>query len=101
MNYPSPCDKCEKVCAGAKVCKDYHAWVNAWWKHFNAVYRRLCSYRRENPEKFRYDHPDVYRRYIQRGPCPDCRAQEKCTMPCGTYWRWWDARMAWFRRRFT
>lgn len=100
LNYPSPCGKCEKKCTSIGHCHDYKAFINAWWKHFNACYRVLCCYdHTANTEKFAYEHPDVYRRYIERGPCPDCAAKENCQTVCATYWKWWDARMAWFRRR--
>lgn len=100
FDYPHPCDTCKNPNTQYKDCRAYKARLNAFWKYLNGVYRRLCCYsHNENPEKFRYEHPDVYRRYIERGPCPDCAAKENCQTVCATYWRWWDARMAWFRRR--
>ena len=100
MNYPSPCEKCGKeTCCDMRKCADYHKWICAWWKYFNGVYRKLCAPRIEDSSKFVYSHPGEYRRYIQRGPCPDCKAHEKCNTPCATYWKWWDERMEWHRRR--
>ena len=91
MNYPSPCGGCKRSepTGCAKSCQKYHI-----------CYRRLCCYsHNENPEKFRYEHPDVYRRYIMTNPCEKCKAKENCQTVCATYWRWWDDRMEWFRRR--
>ena len=100
MNYPSPCEKCGKeTYCDMRKCAEYHKWICAWWKHFNGVYRKLCAPRIEDSSKFVYSHPGEYRRYIQRGPCPDCKAHEKCNTPCATYWTWWDERMEWHRRR--
>ena len=100
MNYPSPCEKCGKeTYCDMRKCAEYHKWICAWWKYFNGVYRKLCAPRIEDSSKFVYSHPGEYRRYIQRGPCPDCKAHEKCNTPCATYWKWWDERMEWHRRR--
>ena len=100
MNYPSPCEKCGKeTYCDMRKCAEYHKWICAWWKHFNGVYRKLCAPRIEDSSKFVYSHPGEYRRYIQRGPCPDCKAHKKCNTPCATYWKWWDERMEWHRRR--
>ena len=100
MNYPSPCEKCGKeTYCDMRKCAEYHKWICAWWKHFNGVYRKLCAPRIEDSSKFVYSHPGEYRRYIQRGPCPDCKAHEKCNTPCATYWKWWDERMEWHRGR--
>ena len=75
-------------------------YIKAWWKYFNAVGRRARRYVHEaNTERFVYQHPGEVRRYLQRGPCPDCKAVEKCRTPCDTYWQWWDARMEWMKRR--
>ena len=102
MNYPSPCEKCGKeTYCDMRKCAEYHKWICAWWKHFNGVYRKLCAPRIEDSSKFVYSHPGEYRRYIQRGPCPDCKAHEKCNTPCATYWRWWDDRQEWHRRRLS
>ena len=102
MNYPSPCEKCGKeTYCDMRKCADYHKWICAWWKYFNGVYRKLCAPRVEDSSKFVYSHPGEYRRYIQRGPCPDCKAHEKCTTSCATYWKWWDERMEWNRRRLS
>lgn len=104
MKYPNPCEQCRRPCKSsnsqAKTCPDYRAYINAWWKFFNICYRRMCRYTHgTNSEKFAYEHPGEIRRYLERGPCPDCKANQKCDTPCATYWKWWDARMAWFRRR--
>lgn len=104
MKYSHPCDSCKKPCKNPttqyKNCRDYAAFINTWWKFFNICYRRLCCYERpDNREKFVYEHPDVYRRYIMTSPCDKCKAKENCQTVCATYWRWWDDRMEWFRRR--
>ena len=100
MNYPSPCEKCGKeTYCDMRKCAEYHKWICAWWKYFNGVYKELCAPRPVGSEKFIYLHPDEYRRYIMKSPCKSCKAHEKCNTPCATYWKWWDERMEWHRRR--
>ena len=39
------------------------------------------------------------REFLQRGPCVDCKAEQMCNIPCGNYWKWWDMRMEYMKRR--
>jgi hypothetical protein len=73
------------------------------WKQFNGYPSRVyLRQKKQKPvtAKFIYEHPDVIRRYLENGPCGECRRAEVCDVPCGNYWNWWDARMEWMRRRF-
>ena len=51
-------------------------------------------------EKFVYEHPDIIRRYLEKGPCEHCQMANVCETTCGAYWNWWDARMEWLKRRW-
>ncbi|MBQ2384384.1 MAG: hypothetical protein II290_10120 [Oscillospiraceae bacterium] len=42
--------------------------------------------------KFRYEHPDMVRRFLRLGPCVDCGLEGVCDMVCPAYARWWDLR---------
>ena len=101
MNYPSPCEKCTYAGpCNAKQGGAYQMFIRSWWKHFNGLYIKLCAHKGAS-QKFVYLHPDEYRRYIEKSPCESCKAHEKCTTPCATYWKWWDERMEWHRRRLS
>ena len=101
MNYPSPCDKCTKKTCRELVCPEYIMFINSWWKHFNGVYVKLCTPVKLDGSKFCYENPGVYQHWIQNGPCPGCQANHKCQTPCATYWKWWNDRQEWHKRRFS
>lgn len=94
-NYPNPCDTCPS-------CTDPHG-CEKWIKRY--LYRQkqinaypLRAYKVEGTkEKFRYEHPDIIRRYLKHSPCDGCKRELTCQAPCGAYWRWWDARMEWMK----
>lgn len=99
MNYPNPCENCPTGCHDpsviAKSCDRYRTWINTWWKHFHgyAVRAKRVS------QRFRYEHPDIVRRYLMISPCEGCGKAKECDCPCMAYWRWWDARQEWHRNR--
>ena len=39
-------------------------------------------------------HPDVYRRWLEKGPCEDCPCAAHCDEICSLRARWWDAKIA-------
>ena len=43
--------------------------------------------------KYRYEHPDIIRHYLQKSPCAGCEFEILCDTPCDAYLRWYDARM--------
>ena len=95
LNYPTPCT----VCAKAEICKtngcgEYRKWVNSWWKFFKGMFRKPVK-----RDKFRYEHPDHIRQYLQKGPCDKCKAADLCDNPCQAYLRWYDARMEIVRKK--
>ena len=102
MKYPHPCDSCHRkdVCYDFRGCAKYLKRFRTIWAHFNGyparVYKKIMSMKRE---KFIYEHPDVTRKYIQKGPCAKCPRAEDCEVPCVSYWIWWDIRMEWMRRK--
>lgn len=103
MKYPNPCEKCEKAdnCYDYRKCTPWKQRLNTIWKQFNTyparVYRVQKTMKRK---KFTYEHPDIIRRYLEKGPCEKCQREKSCETPCPAYWGWWDARMEWIRRRF-
>lgn len=101
MSYPNPCDSCGKDhCTIYRDCSRYLKRLNTIWKQFNAyparVYRAQKTMRNE---KLIYEHPDIIRQYLEKGPCAACKRAEECETPCPAYWNWWDARMEWVKRR--
>lgn len=101
MNYPNPCDTCTKRTCLQLECPDFRKRVNTIWKQFNAyparVYRAQKTMRNE---KFTYEHPDIVRQYLEKGPCAACKRAKACEIPCPAYWHWWDARRELHKRRF-
>lgn len=49
---------------------------------------------------FRYQHPLEVERFFREGPCKGCPVEKICDMACPGYVRWWDMRMAYFRKQF-
>lgn len=99
--YPNPCDSCGKTdCTYYRTCGKYLKYVRTIWKQFNGYQARV--YRKQKnmkSEKFLYEHPDIVRRYLEKGPCEHCQRSNVCDNPCLAHWSWWDARMEWLRRR--
>lgn len=97
--YPNPCDTCI-YCKDPHGCPEWEARFRRIWKEFNSypirAYRKSKSVK---TDKFRYEHPDIVRRYLEKGPCEKCQRAKVCDTPCFAYWRWWDARMEWLRGR--
>lgn len=101
MKYPNPCDTCTKSHCTQFNCPDLRKRVNTIWKQFNGYPSRAYrAQKRTTNKKFVYEHPDIIRQYLVNGPCTQCQRAKVCDTPCSAYWRWWDARMEWFRRRF-
>jgi radical SAM protein with 4Fe4S-binding SPASM domain len=51
-------------------------------------------------EKFVYEHPDIIRRYLEKGPCEHCQMANVCETTCGAYWNWWDARNTVLKKKY-
>lgn len=103
MKYPNPCEKCRRAedCTNYRKCKPYMQRFYTIWKQFYAYPVRIYRGKKNmKSNKFAYEHPDIVRRYLEKGPCEKCRLSESCETPCLVYWEWWDARMEWIRRRF-
>ena len=103
MNYPNPCESCDQMpdCTSYRKCSRWLKYFRTIWKQFNGYSAR--TYRKQKnmtSEKFIYEHPDIIRRYLEKGPCAHCRRADVCETPCGGYWNWWDARMEWLKRRW-
>lgn len=96
LNYPTPCTSCAKglTCNNVSCCRDYKKWLNSWWKYFKGMFRKPVK-----RDKFRYEHPDHIRRYLQKGPCEECKVAQYCDNPCQAYLRWYDARMEIARKK--
>ena len=99
--YPSPCEKCDNQSCSAEL--------SSWYKQCNAYKTRLiCLLKRakgalyaaprKESNKFRYEHPDMIRKYLREGPCARCTVTN-CETPCDAYLRWWDARMEVARKK--
>lgn len=102
--YPNPCGKCTSPrCSvsgdGYKNCQAYHTWLNWWWKRFKVIYFRTEKPNSMPQEKFTYEHPDHTRKWLEDGPCNDCRIAESCDTACAAYLRWYDARMEITRKK--
>ena len=101
MNYPNPCATCENVCNGGQGCIAWEMRFRTIWKQFNSY--QIRQYRKQEQErkkKFSYEHPDIVKKYLDDGPCKGCEFELLCDVPCGAYYRWWDARMAIIRKKF-
>ena len=100
-NYPSPCEKCKNVNCSAglsvahKTCNAYRTRLCWLLKRARAA---LYAEKKAKKEMFRYEHPDMIRKYLQEGPCGRCTVAN-CDTPCGAYLRWWDARMEVARKK--
>lgn len=99
--YPNPCDACGRVnCTYYRDCGQYLKYVRTIWKQFNHYpIRAYRKFKNKKSEKFCYEHPDIVRRYLEKGPCEKCPKAKDCEIPCFAYWCWWDARREWHRRR--
>jgi hypothetical protein len=100
-DYPSPCDKCEKAARCDKWCLDWEIRYRYRQNQINAYAKRAMvkALPVQDDTKFRYEHPDDNRRYLRTSPCEGCIVAEYCDTPCPVYLKWWDERMAWFRRK--
>ena len=94
-----PCNECKKSHCSYERCAEYCRWLNMAWGEFgrNAPHNYWL---RRSDDKLYYIHPEVYRRYLQEGPCGRCANRCCCETPCAKYWHWWDARMVFLRRKF-
>lgn len=98
--YPNPCDSCER-CTELHGCQKWKLRFRRIWKEFNGYpVRAYRKYNRQKNEKFCYEHPDIVRRYLEKGPCEKCPKALDCDVPCLAYWYWWDARMEWMKGKF-
>lgn len=101
-NYQNPCNKCGRSdCSSYRNCAAYLKYVRTIWNQFNKYPARAYRKFKSAPsEKFIYEHPDIIRRYLEKGPCEHCQLKQNCETPCLAYWNWWDARMEWLKRRW-
>lgn len=99
MNYPSPCLNCEKTVCAEKRCPEWLVRYLYRQKQINAYSKYGRPQKLEKRHCYVYEHPDVIRDYLQKGPCRFCKREKVCDIPCPAYWRWWDARQEWHRRR--
>ncbi len=101
MKYPDPCKTCRaENCAGLE-CGKWRARFLTFWKRYNGYLSKdKYMFKGKVRKAFRYEHPDVIRKYIKEGPCFWCGNQKKCDTPCGDYWKWWDIRQKINRRIF-
>lgn len=98
MNYPSPCDTCER-CTSPAGCDAWKMRVRTIWKQFN--HYRIRQYKKtEKRNKFVYEHPDLIKRYLDHGPCKGCQFELLCDVPCDAYYHWWDAKMAVMKKKY-
>ena len=98
-NYPNPCDTCGK-CTSPQGCDTWKMRFRTIWKQFNSYQKRQAKKKASLRRTFRYEHPDVLRRYLAESPCKGCEYEVLCDVPCWKYLNWWDARMAWLKGRF-
>ena len=99
--YQYPCDGCTKRICDYRHCGAYCRWISAVWKEFGRYENRPyweCS--ADADDKLLYVHPEVFRKYLQSGPCGRCSLEKLCETPCRSYWQWWDARMVWLKKKF-
>lgn len=97
MNYPNPCDTCDKECY--RGCDEWEMRFRTVWKQFNTYTLRQYRSNRVWP-MFVYEHPDVMMRYLEEGPCKKCQGEGTCEVACPAYWSWWDARMTVLRKKY-
>lgn len=98
-NYPNPCDNCTE-CSGYWGCERWRMRFLTIWKQFNAYPKRQARKKAAYRGTFKYEHPDVLRRYLAKSPCEGCEYEVLCDVPCWKYMNWYDARMAWIKERF-
>lgn len=99
MNYPNPCDTCEKECTNKRGCKAWEIRFRTIWQQFNTY--QLRQYRKApKSKKLAYEHPDLIGKYLEEGPCKGCQFEKLCDVPCVSYWHWWDARMELLRKKY-
>lgn len=96
--YPNPCDSCNRKERCSVPCDKFRIWFLWYWKQFH-TYPTRSQKRAGKRNVFCYEHPDMIRKYLQDGPCGECKIAGKCETPCVAYWNWWDARMEFNRRR--
>ncbi|MBO4938885.1 MAG: hypothetical protein J6C98_07800 [Oscillospiraceae bacterium] len=100
MSYPDPCNVCTKARCVTNGCVDWRIRYLFRQKQINLYARKLLQGgSHKTGEAFRYEHPDIIRRYLKNGPCRGCNAEAVCDTPCPAYWRWWDEKMEEFRGR--
>lgn len=95
-----PCNACAKGVCDYRRCKAYRRWLNGAWQQFGRYENRpYWASSPDQEEKLLYVHPEVFRKYLQDGPCGRCACSDFCDSPCRHYWLWWDARMIWMKRK--
>ena len=100
MNYPSPCDTCDKG-YGCPGCKKWEIRYRYRQKQINAYAKQayLAKVKPLPENKFCYSHPDEVGRWLKESPCTGCNAEAFCDTACPVYLRWYDARMQIARRK--
>lgn len=100
MKYPNPCDTCNH-CVKPTGCDKWKTRYRYRQKQINAFAKMQGRPKiKKDDSKFRYEHPDIIRRYLKHGPCEGCKIKDDCDTPCSAYWSWWDARIEWLREKF-
>lgn len=101
MNYPNPCDTCQKCTATpGRGCKAWEMRFRTIWKQFNAYPKRHAKKKKSTRPAWKYENPDYIRRYLAKSPCTGCQFEILCDVPCYQYLNWYDARMAVLQERY-
>lgn len=100
MNYPSPCEKCDKE-YGCDGCEAWEIRYRYRQKQINAYAAQVAQpvIVKQPENKFCYEHPDIVRQYLKKHPCEDCVRQSWCNIPCQVYLHWYNARMEIVRKK--
>lgn len=93
-SYPSPCDTCAakggKDCLGTK-CNLWLPYYRTHQKWINLFAKRLVEKSaEENPNVWRYGHPDEVRDWINTDPCEKCMCRSWCNGNCKLRQKWRD-----------
>ena len=99
--YPYPCESCTKSRCPYRTCEDYRKYINTKWMQYRFYPVRTARKKGVSMNTFTYEHPDRIRAYLMKHPCEGCMRGNDCIEPCKRYLNWYDARMVWFRRRFS
>lgn len=76
--------------------RDEKIWLSQFFKRQKDInnYARKVLCPRSREDVIGVFHPEEYRRWLCKGPCPDCPVNHICEKPCQAYLNWYDQRMA-------